>query len=403
MKKVLMSILSLFLLVGCVKEKVLYNESLKIAIASDIHYFAKENYEQCEWFEEMMLYGDGKMVFYGDEIIDSFIKDVISKDVDCVILTGDLTFNGEKNSHEYLAKQFQLLEKEGIDVFVLPGNHDIENIFAKGYGKDDYLELDSISGQEFKDIYHSLGYDLAVSKHKDSLSYEILLNNKYSLFLLDSNKHELTGSHSVNSGGIISDSTLKWLKKRLEKDKEYIPLIAMHHNLFEHNEVLNNGYVIDNSETLFELFNDYHVPVVFSGHIHVQSIKEENDIVEIVTSSLVDNPLQYGVVEINQKTIDYHNETLSISVDSKDYFDTVSRHRFYQDETSYEASLKREVMVLANRYYFAGNIKDKEEEIKKSEGFQLIQKEDSFYKDYLNSMLKNNQDNNHMTIQIKEQ
>ena len=74
MKKVLWIIICIFL-VGCQKKAPLSDkENFKIVVASDLHYFAKENYEECEWFEEYMLYGDGKMVTYADEILDAFAQ-----------------------------------------------------------------------------------------------------------------------------------------------------------------------------------------------------------------------------------------------------------------------------------------------------------------------------------------
>ena len=43
---------------------------------------------------------------------------------DGLILSGDLTFNGEKKSHEELAEKFKKVEKSGAPVMVIPGNHD---------------------------------------------------------------------------------------------------------------------------------------------------------------------------------------------------------------------------------------------------------------------------------------
>ena len=46
-----------------------------------------------------------KMVTYADEIIDAFIDSVIKQKVDMVLLTGDLTFNGEIGSHQALSEK----------------------------------------------------------------------------------------------------------------------------------------------------------------------------------------------------------------------------------------------------------------------------------------------------------
>ena len=40
------------------------------------------------------------------EITDAFIEEVIKRQLDGLILSGDLTFNGEKKSHGELAMKF---------------------------------------------------------------------------------------------------------------------------------------------------------------------------------------------------------------------------------------------------------------------------------------------------------
>ena len=132
MKRIIYLLLVLVLLVGC-HQPLKKQDSLKIVITSDIHYFLKDYYKECEWFEESMLYGDGKMVTYADEILDAFIKRVIEINPDIVLITGDLSFNGEKGSHEALAKRLMSLKQKDIAVAVIPGNHDVDNIYSKGY------------------------------------------------------------------------------------------------------------------------------------------------------------------------------------------------------------------------------------------------------------------------------
>lgn len=134
-------IVTLMLLCACVQKPLVAHQELKLVIASDIHYFLKDYYQECEWFEESMMYSDGKMVTYADKILDAFVAEMKIQKPDLIILTGDLSFNGEKGSHQGLAEHLMKLKDEGIHVAVLPGNHDVDNINAKGYGKDDYMEV----------------------------------------------------------------------------------------------------------------------------------------------------------------------------------------------------------------------------------------------------------------------
>ena len=55
------------------------------------------------------------------------------KQPDALILSGDLTQNGEKVNHEELAKKLRLLESQGVPVVVIPGNHDINHPSAASF------------------------------------------------------------------------------------------------------------------------------------------------------------------------------------------------------------------------------------------------------------------------------
>ena len=378
MKKIIYGIIFCLCLVGCQNKIVCDKEHFKIIVASDLHYFLKDYYQDCDWFEEAMLYGDGKMVTYGDEIVDAFIDAVLQEKPELVILTGDLSFNGEKGSHQQLAQKLSQLKNHDIQVAVIPGNHDIDNIYTKGYGKDDYFDVENIDAKAFQDIYQDLGYHLAVLKHDESLSYRIDLNEDYSLLMMDSNAHELT-KMTLGAGGFFTDSTMQWLEEQLQdiQKQKKIPLIAMHHNLAIHNELLNNGYTINDHEKIAKLFSQYHVPFVLSGHIHCQNIKTIQGIYDIASSSLLDAPLQYGIIELNQDQMNYHTQSLSISVNADEYFDTVSANKFGKSLQGISDTQKRtaiqDVLVKANRYYFTGNINQYVDELRSSDGYQYLQ------------------------------
>ena len=404
MKKIIYGIIFCLCLVGCQNKIVCDKEHFKIIVASELHYFLKDYYQDCECFEESMLYGDGKMVTYGDEIVDAFIDAILQEKPELVILTGDLSFNGEKGSHQQLAQKLTQLKDHDIQVAVIPGNHDIDNIYTKGYGKDDYFDVENIDAKAFQDIYQDLGYHLAVSKHDESLSYRIDLNEDYSLLMMDSNAHELT-EMTLGSGGFFTDATMQWLKEQLQdiQKQEKIPLIAMHHNLAIHNELLNNGYTIQDHEDIAHLFAQYHVPFVLSGHIHCQNIKQINGIYDIASSSLLDAPLQYGIIELTPQGMDYHTQSLTISKDANVYFDTVSANKFREELKDVKDSSHREaildVMVQANRYYFTGCMNQYVEDMKAHPGYQYLQTENlSFFLQYLESMLNERTSSQQLSI-----
>lgn len=407
MKKILIILSFVFILCSCQKQPLVEKEKLKIVVASDLHYFLKDYYQDCDWFEESIAYGDGKMVTYADEIMEAFIDKIQVIQPDILILTGDLSFNGEKGSHKKLA---QLLSKlKEVPVAVIPGNHDVDNIYTKGYGKDDYFDVENVDAREFKNIYENFSYNLASAKHSHSLSYRIDLNEKYSLLMMDSTAHKQTGA-SLDVGGYFTDSTYDWLEKQLKdiKDKNKTPFIAMHHNLTHHSELLNQGYTIKNQEKIIALFKKYHVPFVLSGHIHCQNIKEIEGIYDIASSSLLDAPLQYGVIDMTNNQMSYQTQTLKITQDANYYFETVSKNRFSENFQIIKDERIREdmkaVIAKANLYYFTGNISKHIDELKKMSGYNYFFTEEgknvSFYKKYLESMMAETKSQQSLKIKI---
>ena len=76
-----------------------------IMLGTDIHYFSDSLTDGGPRFQEMVEYGDGKVVTYIDQITDAFLDEVVKLRPDALVLSGDLTLNGEKASHKDLAEK----------------------------------------------------------------------------------------------------------------------------------------------------------------------------------------------------------------------------------------------------------------------------------------------------------
>lgn len=407
-KKILVLWLIIGIIAGCSDTSDQPQENnMKIVVTSDIHYLNPDYYKECDWFEDAMLKGDGKMVTDADEILDAFQKDMEKQQPQLVIITGDLTFYGEKESHRALAEKLKQLESQGITVAVLPGNHDIDSLYSRSYANDHYDDVENVNAAEFKEIYKELGYDQAVSCDEASLSYRLALNDDYTLLMLDSVAHEQKGA-TMDAGGFLADATWEWLKQELAKIRKEgkKAIVAMHHNLTVHFDLFQEGYAIKDHEKLASLLQEYEVPFVLSGHMHCQHISEVNGVYDIASSALVDAPLQYGVIDINQNGMDYQTHSLSINTDADAYFEQVNTNKFQEtyaviaDETIREEMQK--VMVKANRYFFAGNIADHVNELKQMKGYSYYaQKEGEmlgFPKYYLDAMMQETR--NHQSLHI---
>ena len=105
----------------------------RIILMTDIHYLAESLTDRGNMFQSMVEHGDGKLTNYVWEITDAALEEIKLLSPDALIISGDLSLQGEKKSHEELAKKLDEVEKAGITVLVIPGNHDINNPSASVY------------------------------------------------------------------------------------------------------------------------------------------------------------------------------------------------------------------------------------------------------------------------------
>lgn len=292
-----------------------------IVVASDVHYYPAEMTDFGEAFETMVSRDDGKMVPYISQLMDTFSDEMVEMAPDAVILSGDLTLNGERGAHEALAGKLHALKERGVRVLVIPGNHDINNRNAAFYFGEDRTAAPGIDAGEFLEIYHEFGYDQAVSRDETSLSYIFPLDEKNWLMMLDSAQYE-----PVNLvGGRIRNSTVTWMREQLEAAKELgmnvIPIA--HHNLLEESRLYPDDCTLENSAEVVALLEEYRIPVYISGHLHLQRTKkykpepgEPEDVYhisEIVADSFAIPPCQYGILKWNDDgSLNYHTQEVDV-------------------------------------------------------------------------------------------
>ena len=135
------------------KEENKTQNQVTLVVATDLHYLAPTLTDGGEFFRQYIENGDGKVIPYCEEITEAFVEQVIAEKPNAVILSGDLTFNGENESHIALAEKLARIEEKGIPVYVLPGNHDLKNAKAASFQGDSYSFVESIDALEFTEAY----------------------------------------------------------------------------------------------------------------------------------------------------------------------------------------------------------------------------------------------------------
>ena len=176
---------------------------------------------QGERFQRLIEQSDGKLTEESEALVDQFVQEMLQKKPQAVLLSGDLTFNGEKLSHQRLAQKLQGLTEAGIDVWVIPGNHDLNNPSAASFSQAQARPTESVSAAEFAAIYQNLTRHSAISCDPQSLSCLVPLAEDVQLLLIDANRPE--------DPGVVSEETQRWIETQLEKrrliNKLYSPSV----------------------------------------------------------------------------------------------------------------------------------------------------------------------------------
>ncbi len=330
-------------------EDLTNSEELTICVATDIHYIAPELTDGGAYFTELIENADGKAMQYCEEITDAFVNRMKELKPDVLILSGDLTFNGAKASHEGLAAKLKEIEETGVRVLVIPGNHDLNSRIAACFKGDGYTLVDSVSAGAFAEIYGDYGYLEATGRDSFSLSYTYDVSPELRLLLVDVN--------TESAPGVCTDETLAWVSEQLKeaKSKSMQVIAVSHQNLIAHNPMFTDGFVMGQNDSLLKLYQEYGVRCNLSGHMHIQHVAEEKGTKDIATSSLMISPCQYGVIELKRDTASYHTEKLDFehAKDTELFFrDTSTRmlKRSIKDPSERACEFFTEV----NSAYFSG-------------------------------------------------
>lgn len=277
-------------------------DDLCFAIASDLHYSATEEVLEKTNDDPIFWYANRRCAMENESgwIIDEFLNQCAeSDDVDFVLIAGDLANKGRTRPEDHYAVAEKLRafeEKSGKQVYVINGNHDA------GENQETNFAL-------FKRIYADFGYDQALTMREDDCSYTADLGSKYRLIALDSNHR----TKSTEDG--MTKEKLSWVKEQAElakKDGRY-PILMMHHNLLDHlpiQRVLSRNFIVKFHFTTAELFADWGIKTVFTGHEHcsdatVYTSALGNKIYDFTTTSLTMYPLEYRVMKFSDDEIRY--------------------------------------------------------------------------------------------------
>lgn len=262
----------------------------RIVVLSDIHLMAESTKGSDYW--NSTLADTRKIVEYSQQLFSQITDTLKAIKPDLLLISGDLTERGHRASHEYVRSKLRELQSAGIDVCVVPGNHDLNG------------------NVDFGLWYGDFGYNRAIAREELSYAAEPL---------------EGLTVIGLNSGtdGHLTEATIAFAENQAKAatEKGNSVLCMMHHALIPHiynaNAIVPSSYIA-NWESVKDRFAAAGIRVVLTGHLHVSDIAKDfaadsrQSIYDVSTGSIVSYPCDYRVLTLSDGGDSLTIETHSI-------------------------------------------------------------------------------------------
>jgi 3',5'-cyclic AMP phosphodiesterase CpdA len=306
------------------------NARNRMVIISDVHLLSPELITPGSAIDRADA-GDTKMMAMSDDIMTAITDSIIGMEPALVLLTGDLTHNGERLSHERMAWHLDRMKQHGIQPLVIPGNHDCNNPYSRSYNGDKTAPTATVTREEFAQIYRDFGYGKASVRDAASLSYCCEPVKGIVIIGIDSNMDEhntLTSrgdsTDTYYNGGRIKPETMQWvIEQATHARKQGKQVIAMmHHHLvphFDNEERLLTNYIVTRHDEAARQLLEAGIHTLFTGHLHVtdaatyHNSEGTDSLVEVATGSAICYPFALRTATINNKakTLEVHTQWLT--------------------------------------------------------------------------------------------
>jgi hypothetical protein len=284
-------------------------QDIKICVISDVHYFDTSLLINDGPAFEEYLTNDRKLLRESYAITESLIDSLISEHPDLLLVTGDLTKDGELVCHQKMATFFNQIENAGTQVFICPGNHDINNPMAVAFDGAVTYPVTGVNPEEFKTMYANYGFNQAIAVDTASLSYVAEPIEGLQILSMDVCRYDsnFIANYPQTNGG-FEPHVLQWVKDRITDANGQGKIIIgmMHHNFVQHftnQKMLFGEYVIDDWDNISNQLTDLGLKIVFTGHFHAQDMFRKttpsgNSVYDVETGSVVTWPCPYRIAHL---------------------------------------------------------------------------------------------------------
>ncbi len=227
---------------------------------------------------------------------------------DTVLIAGDLSFNGEYESHLGFIELLKKLKESGKRIFVITADHDFKRDDDSAFCFDDEGRHAprATKRDELFDLYYEYGFKDAIAVDRKHLSYVAQLCDGIRLLALNNDGN-------CRDFKTYDEEQTAWIKEQTKKAREDGQMmIAMNHYPLLPGQPIFSivpSAVQKNAGEITTMLADEGVHLVFTGHMHNQSInvkvtEKGNKIYDVCTGSIIASPSVMRLVTVeNSKTV----------------------------------------------------------------------------------------------------
>ncbi len=302
----------------------------KFLLITDPHFFDTDLGCSGADYEDFMHY-EQKCFAETESINNAVFKYLGETDLsDTVLIVGDLTQNGERKSHEKFIKLLYDLKSKGKKVYLITADHDWKNDpFA--FGDNGRYMPEPTAKEDLIKLYNDFGFADAIAVDEEHLSYVAQISENVRLLALNCDI-------KTNGQFSVTEKQAEWIKVQAKKARDdnqtmfaicHYPILPIQ-PLFS---IIKSSLMYD-YKSVATLLADEGVHLVFTGHMHNQSINEfvtekGNKFFDVTTGSIIADPSYIRYVEIGEgsaeiqsiPTPDFNYDTKGMSC--KEYLTSV--------------------------------------------------------------------------------
>ncbi|MBR1704107.1 MAG: metallophosphoesterase [Clostridia bacterium] len=304
--------------------------TLKVMSLSDTHLLLRSMIKNTEDYQHDMDM-DQKVYNESEAVLDAQLRKVRETKPDVLLLSGDLTKDGEYRGHEAIAAKLRALKKDlpSLKVYVANGNHDINNSNAKDFNTPDGKAVPArkTTPEDFRALYADISfedpsvrevYSPPAGAKAGGLSYMARPKKGFTIIVIDSNRYSPdnteTGEAEHDTSGKIPEDLLQWIKRKISNARKRGDTVigVQHHNVVAHFTMEPNvmgAFLVNDYSHIAKTYADTGLHYLFTGHMHAQDVsflrtEAGNELYDIETGSSITYPCPLRTVTFQRAGTD---------------------------------------------------------------------------------------------------